>query len=292
MTGNRPADIWLITDSRYLRQRMPLALADWLESTGSSVRLVVADRGDAAVGIAAARSPGRAFDGLEPGDLVVARSRHPYALALLQVAEALGARPLDSSSAVLRVRNKLRCTLALARRNVPIPPTFLAHRPAELDHVPADAYPLILKPVLGDNARGLRIVRDARELGSVDWPDEFVLAQSYLDAGGVDLKVYVADDAIWAVRRPSPLSDAADEPVPARVTRTLRELVRACRAEFGLRLFGLDVLELSEGPVVVDVNEFPNYTGVAEAPAAIGRAIVEMATEGRRAAAERNLVRA
>ncbi len=31
-----------------------------------------------------------------------------------------------------------------------------------------------------------------------------------------------------------------------------------------------DVLETGRGPVVVDVNDFPNYTGVEEAAAAIG----------------------
>jgi ribosomal protein S6--L-glutamate ligase len=266
MTGNGTAAIWLLTDSRYLRQRMPLALADWLESRRRPVRLVVADEPDAGFEIASALSPAGPLVGLEPGDVVVARSRHPYALTLLQIAEELGARSVDSWSAVHRVRDKVRCTLALAQRGVPIPPTFLAHRPAELERLSADAYPLILKPVLGDNARGLRIVMDASELAAVEWPDELVLAQSYLDARAVDLKVYVADESVWAVRRPSPLSEATDDPVPAWLTSPLRDLVRACRSEFGLRLFGLDVLELPGGPVVVDVNEFPNYTGVDEAP--------------------------
>ena len=62
------------------------------------------------------------------------------------------------------------------------------------------------------------------------------------------------------------------------------------QSEFGLRLFGLDVLELPEGPVVVDVNEFPNYTGVDDAPAEIGRAVLEMAEGGRQPAAEQVLV--
>jgi ribosomal protein S6--L-glutamate ligase len=106
-----------------------------------------------------------------------------------------------------------------------------------------------------------------------------VLAQCYVEACGVDLKVYVAGEEVWAVRRPSPLSPRPDEPVPAPVTPALRRLVRACRDEFGLLLFGLDVLESSDGPVVVDVNEFPNYTGVDEAPAAIGRLLLREAGE-------------
>jgi ribosomal protein S6--L-glutamate ligase len=277
MNGERPATIWLLTDLRYLGQRMPLAVADWLATVGWAVRLVVADE-DAAIEIDAGLPPAGPWSELEPGDVVVARTRHPYALALLQIAEGLGARTLDSWSAISVVRNKVRCTVALARRGIPIPPTFLAIRPAELERVPADAYPLILKPVLGDNARGLRIVTEPAELAEVEWTDDLVLAQSYLEADGIDLKVYVAGTAIWAVRRPSPLVDAAADPVRAHVTTTLRRLADACRAEFGLHLFGLDVLERRDGSVVVDVNEFPNYTGVEDAPAEIGRVLSELAT--------------
>jgi ribosomal protein S6--L-glutamate ligase len=276
MTGERAAVIWLLTDLRYLEQRMPLAVADWLATAGWSVGLVVADE-EPAIEIDGGLPLAGPWSELEPGDVVVARTRHPYGLALLQIAEALGARTLDSWSAISAVRNKVRSTAALARRGIPIPPTFLAHRPAELERVPAAAYPLILKPVLGDNARGLRVVTEPAELAEIEWTDGLVLAQSYLDAGGVDLKVYVAGNAIWAVRRPSPLVEATAEPVRAHVTTTLRRLADGCRAEFRLNLFGLDVLERPDGPVVVDVNEFPNYTGLDGAPAEIGRVLSELA---------------
>jgi ribosomal protein S6--L-glutamate ligase len=137
------------------------------------------------------------------------------------------------------------------------------------------------------------VVRHPDELAQVEWTDDLVLAQSYLDADGVDLKVYVAGDDVWAVYRPSPLAEATDAPVRTRVTSTLRDLVEACRSEFDLHLFGLDLLELPGGPVVVDVNEFPNYTGVDEAPAEIGRMLIEVAAAPapRLSETERMLVR-
>ncbi|MGH2499312.1 MAG: ATP-grasp domain-containing protein, partial [Candidatus Limnocylindria bacterium] len=202
-------------------------------------------------------------------ELVVARSRHPFALGLLQQAEARGARTFDRCAAVLAVRDKARCVLALARGGVPVPPTFLAHRPVDLRHVPARLFPLLLKPILGDNARGIRLVQHPAELSSIPWGEEQVLAQQYVDAGGIDLKVYVAGERVWVTRRRSPLQVAQAPAVPGDLTDELRRLVRLCRRRFGLRLFGLDVLESGAGPLVVDVNEFPNYTGVAEAPDSI-----------------------
>jgi ribosomal protein S6--L-glutamate ligase len=273
---------------------MPLALYEWLTVAGGIVPgLVVADGGDL-VNEPAWPSPLGSthppWSGLEPGDLVVTRSRHPFALALLEQAEAFGARTCDRSSAILVVRDKVRCTSALARRGIPVPPTFLAHRPADLARLPGRAFPLVLKPVLGDNGRGLHVVEDPEELASIAWSEDLVLAQRYVEAGGVDLKVYVAGEEVWGVRRPSPLSGEPDTAVAAPVTPALRDLVRACRDEFGLILFGLDVLESSDGPVVVDVNEFPNYTGVDEAPEAIGRLLLREA--GRSTAPARRTLQA
>jgi ribosomal protein S6--L-glutamate ligase len=65
------------------------------------------------------------------------------------------------------------------------------------------------------------------------------------------------------------------------VTRDLLRLAVICGEAFGLSLYGVDVLETPEGPVVVDVNEFPNYTGVDEAPAAIGAFLVRLAEDSR-----------
>jgi ribosomal protein S6--L-glutamate ligase len=269
------ATIWFLTDRRYLAQRMPSAVVECLASRGIKPKLVVADDGGLITSLSPPSSPSLSpWSGLAPGDVLVTRSRHPFALALLEQAEALGARSCDRSTGILAVRDKVRCTAALVRQGIPVPPTFLGHRPADFQKLPADAFPLVLKPVLGDNGRGVRVVAEPTRLPSLAWADELVLAQRYVDVGGVDLKVYVAGDDVWAVRRRSPLSRRPHPPVAAPVTPGLRELVRGCRDEFGLLLFGLDVLESTEGPVVVDVNEFPNYTGVDSAPAAIGRLLV------------------
>jgi ribosomal protein S6--L-glutamate ligase len=69
-----------------------------------------------------------------------------------------------------------------------------------------------------------------------------------------------------------------EQPLPVPVTPVFQDLVKGCREEFGLILFGLDVLESTNGPVIVDVNEFPNYTGIDEAPAVIGDLLLQKAT--------------
>ena len=101
-----------------------------------------------------------------------------------------------------------------------------------------------------------------------------VIAQAYVEAGGFDIKLYVVGDEVWATRRPGPLSDREDPMTRVEVTPALRRIAEGCRREFGLRLFGVDVLECGGRLAIVDVNEFPNYTGVDEAPAAIGELVL------------------
>jgi ribosomal protein S6--L-glutamate ligase len=44
----------------------------------------------------------------------------------------------------------------------------------------------------------------------------------------------------------------------------LEEIARSCGRALGLGLYGLDLVEGPEGPVVVDVNTFPGYKGVPD----------------------------
>jgi glutathione synthase/RimK-type ligase-like ATP-grasp enzyme len=138
----------------------------------------------------------------------------------------------------------------------------------------------VVKPVLGDNARGVRIVASREELDDLAWHGELHLAQAYVDAGGFDIKLYVAGPHVWATRRPSPLRGVTEISVPMEVTPALRRIANTCREVFGLKLLGIDVLESGDGLSIVDVNEFPNYTGVANAPAAIGELVLAEAVRG------------
>ncbi|MFI0452823.1 RimK family alpha-L-glutamate ligase [Actinomadura sp. 6N118] len=266
----------VLTDSRYLGQRMPGALVEVLRGRGAPAVLALADRLVAEVRAegAAAPEPVRwtgQEPALRPGDLVVPRTRNAFALSLLFRAQLSGVRVVNRWEAVQAVRDKPHAVLLLAQAGVPTPRTFLTDRPASLAYLPAAAWPLLLKPPYGDNGHGIVRVDSPRDLERLPWPEGMVLAQHYVDVAGVDVKLYGVGEEVWAVRRPSPLlaPDEWEEPVPLPVTRELWTLAHACRDAFGLELYGVDVLPSPAGPLVVDVNDFPNYTGIAEAPDAV-----------------------
>jgi ribosomal protein S6--L-glutamate ligase len=259
--------IWCLTDERYLAQRMPGAAVDWLRARGHDVRVLVVDHETVRVDGARISSP---WDAVAEGDLVVSRSRHPLALALLDAAGRRRARVVTPWAGVAAVRNKARCADLLALHGLPVPETHLA---ASVDALAGlDRFPLVLKPHLGDNGDGVTLVRSPQDLRRLAWDDGLVLAQRWVDTGGWDVKLYVCGDRTWAVRRPSPLvAHPPGPPQPHPLTAELRWIARTCRDAFELPLCGVDVAAAAEGALVVDVNDFPNYTGVAGAAEAVGR---------------------
>lgn len=278
----------VLTDSRYLGQRMPGALIETLRArdmpavSARADRLVAEVRAEEGTAPEPVRGMRRALPALRPGDLVVPRTRNAFALSLLAQAQLRGVRTVNRWEAVQAVRDKPYAVLLLARAGVPAPRTFLADRPGALAGLPGAVWPLLLKPPYGDNGHGIVRVDSPRELERLPWSEGMVLAQQYVDVAGVDVKLYGAGERVWAVRRPSPLLAPAEEwpePAPLPVTRELRTLALACRDAFGLDLYGVDVLPSPDGPLVVDVNDFPNYTGIAEAPDVVADLVESRLTE-------------
>jgi ribosomal protein S6--L-glutamate ligase len=107
------------------------------------------------------------------------------------------------------------------------------------------------------------------------------LVQERVGDGGRDLKIYGVGDraAVRAMRFSPGVVDAAREPVlapPAGLEDLARTAARAC----GLICWGADFLLRPDGPVLVDLNAFPGYRSVAEAPEWIADAALAVLRDG------------
>ena len=95
------------------------------------------------------------------------------------------------------------------------------------------------------------------------------LAQRYFKTDGYDLKLYGIGDQIWAVRKDSPFNahakvDKSKEGL-AQATPELEDLGKRCGHLFGLDLFGVDCIETEAGVLIIEINDYPNYTNVPAA---------------------------
>ena len=273
--GPRPARVGLLVEPRYREQRQPARLVQALQERGCEVR---------DLDLAAVRIGDQEWSaGL---DVLLCRGRSPAVLAVLAAAEAAGVRCVNRADAVAAVVNKAAMAVRLSAAGIPTPETFVGTPATIADALrdrPAGAgYPLILKPVCGDNGRGLRVVHGAAELLATDWPEPLALAQRFVPDAGPDLKLYVAGRTVWAVAKPSPIDPRSGAPagaaaapaVPVPLTEELEKLALRCGDVFGLDLYGVDCLQSPDGPVVLEVNDFPNYSGLAEADEVLARLVL------------------
>ncbi|MFA7009401.1 MAG: ATP-grasp domain-containing protein, partial [Elusimicrobiales bacterium] len=130
-------------------------------------------------------------------------------------------------------------------------------------------HPLIVKPCMGWRGIGVKVVKTPEEVRALPAPEGPMLIQEFLEGTGEDLRLYVAGDRVFAIRKPF---SSVSYSIPGRscpVTPAERDLALRCGRAFGLGLYGLDLIETPKGPFVVDVNCFPGYKGAPNAAEAV-----------------------
>src|SRR5437879_7092953 len=96
------------------------------------------------------------------------------------------------------------------------------------------------------------------------------------------IKLYVIGKDVYSVARKSPLHpevEVEEQLIPLR--SEWRKLARRGREIFGLDIYGLDVVETSKGPVVVDINDFPSFGHVPGAVSRVSDYILHIAEQAR-----------
>lgn len=285
MTSTTAMNIAILSERRYLAQEQPLGTVAALREAGHAVRVVVPD--EATVELSSGQT-------LRDNDLVIGRGRSEALLCWLSVAESIGVPTVNRAAAVRGALHKEVTGALLGTAGLPVPPTWLLPVGVLAD-LPCSAYPLVVKPPTGDNGRGVRLLTTPDEAAALPDPERLVLAQSWVPFDGEDVKLYVIGAEVFAARKPSPLtlgplgdrippprqgSGSAARPWP--VTRELREIALSCASLTGLDLLGVDVVLGPEGPVVVEVNDFPNYSCVPLASERICDRVLSWAGEGDR----------
>ncbi|MFE4976859.1 RimK family alpha-L-glutamate ligase [Kitasatospora sp. NPDC056651] len=243
---------------------------------------------------------GHRVDVLRPGDSLLAISEEVRAgshdawvlktvsggpgLTLLESAAAVGLTTVNDVRSIRGVRDKAIAAVIGRTRGLPVPVTYAAARWERLAEIPAAEYPLVVKPADGSSGRAVRLVRSPGQLpviGPELAGEGLLIAQPYVPNSGTDLKVYCVDGELFATERSSPLhpGQAVRErrvPLPGSVARIVAQVGEV----FGLDLYGVDVLLGPDGPVVVDVNDFPSFRQVPDAVARVSRAVLRLARSG------------
>jgi ribosomal protein S6--L-glutamate ligase len=213
-------------------------------------------------------------------DLYLLKSHTELSLSIAGVLHARGARLLNPYLSCVVTQNKIVAARRLRAAGVPTPRCWVTGDLALLEPVLAER-PLVIKPYMGHRGTGIHLVRNPDELRTVPAPTTPVLIQEHVEGKGEDLKVYVVGDRVFAVRKPFSASSFTQPGRPCAVASDVRDIALRCGRAMGLGLYGIDLIESREGPVVVDLNYFPGYKGVPQAAPLIAE-YIEGYARGRR----------
>jgi len=202
-------------------------------------------------------------------------------LSILEAAEAVGIPTINHPHAIRLVRDKAVAMALAHARGIPTPMTYFVTELSLLEQLPAEYFPLVVKPTHGSSCRDIHLVRNPSALKHLHL-DTYAysswLAQRYEENSGFDIKIYVAGHEVFAVSKPSPLHPEIEVQKHCIVLPSpLHSLALAVGNLFGLDIYGLDVVETQHGPIVVDINDFPSFGHVPEAEKLVASCILETA---------------
>lgn len=222
---------------------------------------------------------GRELDDL---DVVIPRigaSITSYGLAIVNQLEMMQVPVVNGSAAIARSRDKLRCLQLLARYDIDVPRTVMAHGKADVkDAVKrVGGLPAIVKLTQGTQGIGVMIAHTMPEISSIldtmwDLGQEIILQEFVAESKGRDVRVLViGDKAVGAMRRTARKGEfrsnihRGGEGEPIDLSDEYADTaVRAARV-VGLEVAGVDLLEGRNGPKVMEINSSPGFEGLEAA---------------------------
>lgn len=202
-----------------------------------------------------------------------------YGLAVLTHFERIGVPTVNSVISIARSRDKLRALQYLSAHDVGIPRTVMARTPESI-RAAVDAVggpPVIIKLLQGTQGVGVMKADSAEGVEStIDtlWGlgQNIILQEFIAESKGRDIRaIVVGGELVAAMRRTAKKGEfrsnlhrggaGARVELPAEYARAAIDSARI----MGLGMAGVDMLESSDGPRVIEVNSSPGLRGVERA---------------------------
>jgi ribosomal protein S6--L-glutamate ligase len=202
-----------------------------------------------------------------------------YGTAVVRQFEMMKVFTAVESQALVRSRDKLRSLQILARAGVGLPKTVFTNYAKDVDHViqSVGGAPLILKLLEGTQGLGVVLAETHNAASSVieafNGLKARVIAQQFIkESGGADIRAFVVDGVVVGAMKRQGKEGEFRSNLHRGGSASLIELtdeedttaLKAVKA-MGLGVAGVDMLQSSNGPMVLEVNSSPGLEGIEAA---------------------------
>ena len=199
-----------------------------------------------------------------------------YGAAVVRQFEMTDVFTLNSSDGISRSRDKLRSMQILSRSGVGLPTTSFAHSIQDINGLleVVGGTPVVVKLLEGTQGLGVVLAETKKAaesvIGAFRQLDANILVQEFIkEAGGADIRAFVVGGKVVAsMRRQGAPGDfrsnlhRGGKAEMIKLTPGERSTaVRAAKA-MGLNVAGVDLLQSSSGPLVLEVNSSPGLEGI------------------------------
>jgi ribosomal protein S6--L-glutamate ligase len=258
------------------------ALADAVEAA-TGFRLVI-DMAEVCAELDSGRLVYRGLDLCQLDALVVKKISETYSpqvldrLEMLRQLERAGVRVFSKVQRIIRLVDRLSCTLSLYNAGIPMPPTRVTEDPQIAAEIVAEFGSAVFKPLYSTKARGMTLIdADQDRRSMVEGIEAFrthnpvMYIQKRLALPGKDLgMVFLDGDYLGSYARVGG-SDAWNTTIRSgghyegfEADAELVALARKAQAIFGLDFTTVDLALTERGPVVFEVSAFGGFRGALE----------------------------
>jgi len=198
-----------------------------------------------------------------------------YGATLVRHFNAMNVFSVVSAEAILQTRDKWTCSQLLSRFNVPIPKTILGSS-SNLEYLLSNFKnePVIIKILEGTHGNGVILADNyLSALSTIETLKtagvKFLLQEYIKESKGTDLRVIVVGGkVVSAMKRQSKEGDFRSNlhrgGSSAKINLSYEEENIALRAAKAMKLgvCGIDILQSSRGPLVLEINSSPGLEGI------------------------------
>jgi ribosomal protein S6--L-glutamate ligase len=199
-----------------------------------------------------------------------------YGLAVVRQLEMMGVYCVNESQAIARSRDKLRSLQILSRHDIGLPPTVFTRQAGHINDCIERVHgpPVVVKLLQGTQGIGVVLAESARAASSVieafHGLEQNILIQKFIsEAAGTDIRALVVGRRVVAAMRRQAVAGEFRSNIHrggttrrVRLSPEARKAALAAARVLGLRVAGVDLIESSEGPMVMEVNSSPGLEGI------------------------------
>jgi len=202
-----------------------------------------------------------------------------YSLAVVRQFDLMKVPVLNNHGPIARAKNKLGCLQVLASKGIPVPDTLMSRYPRDLDRMMklVGGPPLIMKLLRGTQGTGVIFAEGRASVESMletlwSLGEDILLQRFIAESKGRDVRVLVVDGKVRGSMRRTGMDGEFRSNIhrggvgeEVRIEKPMKRLALASVRALGLRVAGVDLLESSGGPLVLEVNASPGFEGLEAA---------------------------